>query len=708
MLTGRFSLIWILCVLLSLWIVFSLCRTITVQRDGWNRMAAKSLSSRGIIYPKRGDILAYDGSILATNLQYYNTYIDLRSPSFRIIEFVDSMDLLCDSLASLFPFRNAAQWKEHLERGISIPKDRRSRSWSIAKKLTYEQVQQVKKLPFFRGYRNSAKSGLVVEPVSVRSYPFGLMAKLSIGHVGMTSTDKAVIGRSGLECTLDSLLYGVNGVSRIAMGARGTYMAVDTPAVDGCDVTTTIDITIQDILENELGEMLLSAKADWGTAMIMEVQTGDIKAISNLERDSTSATPRYIEARNRIVDRVEPGSVMKVMTMAVAMHYGYADPSKVYSIGRSYAYGGKRPITDTHSPAQLRVDQFICYSSNIGMTKLTMPQYESNPNLFRDRLRELGFFDRFNSGIAGEVPPYFKTLQNNLGGRIDLSRMCYGYTTAIPPLYTCAFYNAVANDGKFVRPRLVKSIHYPDGRDSVIPVSYVRDRILSTEQAAELRRQIHSVVWEQGGTAKTLRNPIVDIAAKTGTAKIALEKPKDSLGHTINVPNWKGGYLDGHYRVAMCGFFPYDNPRYTCIVVISDPKGMYRGASGSCGIVLKNTALKMYARGMLDENRKFVPAATEQTQPLAITSFNSSSNNNLRTALGLSTLRTFPHPNAEYPAGQVPDVRGVSLREALARLESAGYAVSFEGLGYVDSQTPAPGTAASPGTRVTLTLKNLE
>lgn len=707
-LTRRLLIIWGICALLAVAIIVMLVTTVTAHRQGWNSMYLESISQRQTIPPERGNILASDGSILATNLQYYDVVMDLRSKPFAIDKYVDSIPYLADTLAAVYPTRTAEQWRQYLESGIAKPKSLRSRCFVLARKVTYEQAQAFKKYPFFRHTRNSARTGLRLDPVTVRSYPFGEMAHLSIGRttfIDSTAVDRH--GYCGLEKALDSLLYGTPGVKKLQIGSRGTYMAVDTPAVNGCHVTTTIDITLQDILESELGEMLINANADWGTAMIMEVQTGDIKAISNLERDTLSRTPRYIEARNRTVEPVEPGSVMKVMSMAVALRYGYAHLSQVYSIGRSYAYLGRKPITDTHSPAQLRVDQFICYSSNIGMAKMSMPQYDSNCNLFRDRLAEMGFFDRFHTGISGECTPRFPTLQNNVGGRLSLSRMVFGYATQIPPLYTCAFYNAVANDGRFVRPRLVKALHYPDGRDSIIPVSYVRDRILSSEQAAELRRQIRSVVWEQGGTARTMQSPIVEIAAKTGTANIARELPKDSRGYTIKVPGFKGGYLQGHNRVAVCAFFPYENPRYTAIVVISDPKGAFRGAQYCCGAVIKNAALKMYARGMLDDNPEFRAQVTEMNQPLAHTSFQPERNNELRAAVGAARLRTFHRPSANYSQGQVPDVQGVSLREAVTHLESAGYGVDFEGFGYVDRQDPPAGTTASPGTIVRLSLKNI-
>lgn len=707
LIAGRFSIIWLLCLALAIAICLYLVRTTTVHADAWNNKADSTLTRRDVITPNRGDILASDGSILATNLCYYNVRIDLQSPSFKIIEFNDSIPFIADSLAVYFPTRTREEWIRHLRAGISVPKSQRSRGWSIAKKVTVEKANRARKLPFFRGWRNSAYTGLVIEPEMVRSYPFGQMARLSVGRVGMTNTDSRVIGRSGLECALDTLLYGVPGVKRRRIGTRGTYMAVDTPAIDGYDVTTTIDITVQDILESELGEMLIAANADWGTAMIMEVKTGDIKALSNLERDSTSAEPRYIPALNRIVEAYEPGSVMKVMSMAVALRYGYAHLDRTYTIGHSYNYIIRRPIRDTHSPGTLPVRKFMEYSSNIGMVKMSMPEYESNTNLFRERLAEMGFFDRLNTGIARERRPYFPMLTNNNEGRINLSRMVFGYSTMIPPLYTCAFYNAIANDGRFVRPRLVKSLRTPDGVDSIIPTSYVRDSILTPEQARELRRQMHDVVWEPGGTAKALRNPIVEIAGKTGTTKLTIEKPKGPDGKPLNIPNWRGGYREGHYRVTFCGFFPYENPRYTCIVVISDPKMPYRGPAVSSGTVLKNTALKMYARGMLDEDPEFHPAPENESVPLVYASFTEGRNRTLHNVISANRVRTFSNPAQNYPSGQVPDVRGVSLREALTHLEGAGYAVDFSGVGFVDEQTPPPGTSAPPGTCVHLRLKNL-
>lgn len=707
---GRFGIIFLITLVLAVLIGRKLVLTTVFQAEAWNKMAASTLRDSIEITPLRGEILAADGSILATNLYYFNIMLDLRTERFKIAEFVDTLPMICDSLAKYFPPKTAKEWREKFDRALEIPKSGRTRNFVIAKAVPEEKLNIIKSWPFYRHFKSSNCTGLKVDQVMKRSYPFGKMARLSIGRVGQDTSSAEVRGRSGLERALDSLLYGQPGLKRKVVSTRGTRFSEEKPAIDGYDVTTTIDITMQDILEAELGQMLIDAKADWGSAILMDVATGDIKAMSNLERDSTSRTPRYIEALNRAVQRYEPGSVMKVMSMAVALEKGYAKPiSREYSIGRSYAYLNRRPISDTHSPGSLPVSRFIEYSSNIGMVKLLLPHYDNNPQQFTEDLRDLGFFDTFNTGIAREIPPFIPSLKNNVGGRLDLSRIVFGYSSMIPPLYTCAFYNAVANDGRFVRPRLVKGLRLPDGRDSVIPVSYVRERMMSSENAAILRKMMRGVVWEQGGTAKCLKNDIVEIAGKTGTAKIALEdkRPRyDKNGKKLDLPKFKGGYLEGHYRVTFCGFFPYENPKYTCIVVISDPKLPLRGPAVSAGTVLKNVALKLFARGLLVDDPKFDSSNSYGDTPTVYSSFNNKRNELLHRDLRLGVTRAIRQPELTSAQGCVPDVKGVSLREALSRLEAAGFAVDFNGVGYVYAQEPEAGQEAVPGTKVKLSLRH--
>ena len=710
----RFILVLALVGVLAVAIVVKLVNNTIIHGSDFEKKGKELLSDTIKSAPMRGEILASDGSILATNLSYYDLRIDFKAPKFKIVEYHDSIPELADSLARHFKQRTRKEWEAHLRKPLRDSLQNRSRSFLLLKGIPEDMYIKVKEtFPFFRGFKKSTQNGLKAEPVIRRSYPYGEMAALSIGRVGEVSGGE-IHGISGLEKALDSLLYGTPGLKTKKMFTKGVGYWDEVPAKNGTSLITTIDITMQDIVEQELSEMLIKSRADWGTVILMETSTGDIKAISNLERDSTSRTPRCIEAMNRAVLAYEPGSVMKVMSMAVALNKGYAKPlTREYPIGRSYIYMGKN-LTDTHSPATLPVSQFIEYSSNIGMVKLMTPHYQNDPNRFRAELAELGFFDRFNTGIARERIPYFPKLENNRNGFLNLSRMVFGYTTQIPPLYTCAFYNAVANDGRFVRPRLVKGYRLPDGRDSIFDVTYVRERILTGEDAASLRKMMHDVIWEKGGTARGLKDSKVELAGKTGTCRLAKEAPRDSLGRRIPGIPFTGGYIDGRYRVTFCGFFPYENPKYTCIAVISDPRDEFKGASASSGEVVLSIAKKLYARGYLSETTEYVPdpkIPPVGAVPTIYASFNPDRSARLHNSLHLKTSKTIIRPdNASMvkEEGVVPDVRGVGLREALAILEEAGYEVDFRGIGYVESQAPAAGTKLSPGSKVQLNLRHLE
>ncbi len=279
--------------------------------------------------------------------------------------------------------------------------------------------------------------------------------------------------------------------------------------------------------------------------------------------------------------------------------------------------------------------------------------------------------------------------------------MVFGYSTMIPPLYTCAMYNAIANDGKFVRPRLVKSLRSPDGVDSIVPVTYVRDNVCSPKNAQLLRDMLYQVVWGEGGTAKALKSDIVTIAGKTGTCRIIAEsKPSAKNDSTKRT----GGYLDGHYRLSFCGFFPFDKPKYTAFVMVSDPSPAYKGAATTAGMVLKNVALKLYSRGMLDNSSDLNETIAEESRPTLYASNDRGRHDRLAAGLHMPAGTVISAPSATDP-GLIPDVRGLGIREAVVTLEKAGYNVDFTGVGYVIEQMPAPRTRAPKGTQVTINLK---
>lgn len=684
-------------------------QTTVVYADEWNKKANAELMKEETIPPVRGEILACDGSVLATNLIYYTARIDFGSSRFLKREFADSLNLLCDTLAARHPQYTREQWYERLHKASTDPKP--SRCFLLLRNLSYTQAEALKKYPFFRGSRNRNKTGLTFETNHRRSYPYGDMARRSVGRVGQTRSNSEVHGISGLEYALDSLLYGKPGRYKKVPLTHRIENWTDVPATDGYTVTTTIDVAMQDIVEHELNEMLTTTEAEWGTAILMEVATGDIKAISNLERDTVTGT--YGEAMNYALQGYEPGSVMKVISMTVAVEDGFVtDLDQAYSIPGGYVFGGGNPIRDTHSPSSLTVRQFLEYSSNIGMTKLVAPHFTDDPNAFRERLRKMGFLDRLNTGIAGEHPPYFPYLDKKSGGLTSLGRQTYGYASQIPPLYTCAFYNAIANDGKFVRPRIYKRISSRT-TDSVIAPSYVREQMCSPQTAATVRELMKRVVYEKGGTARRLKNDYVELAGKTGTSKIVnmVMEPrriwkktgkdrKDSVLVDTVMPVQKG--YTNSLRLAFCGFFPFENPKYTCMVLISKPSPGYRGAGVTSGMVFKNIALKMFSRGMLGNSSDFNTGEEARgSRPTVHASSDRSRTESLKGMLGTETVARMRTPTA---VRGVPDVKGMSVRDAIVALEDKGYNVRIKGSGYVSAQTPAPGTAAAPGTKVVLTL----
>lgn len=703
---SRYAAVIALVLLLCGWISFRLVDNTVIHASNWNNKADSLLNEIVTVYPDRGDILACDGSVLATNVNVYTLRIDYRTDAFMEARFRQSVDSLADSLAAYFPIRDKKGWKEHLMRPLKVAeKSARTRNHTLLKEISYDQYKLVRRFPFFE-IKNCNRTGLTKETHVKRLYPYGEMARRSIGR---TNQPKGrLIGYSGLEYALDSLLSGTPGKARRIPLTRNIVPVADTPAINGATVVTTIDVEMQDIVEDELNAILTKTKAQWGTAILMEVSTGDIKAISNLERKKGDSS--YCESMNHAIAPVEPGSVVKLVGMIIAMEDGFAsNTNKTFVTERGgFRYQNAKAIKDTHfsQSGSLPIYSLLEYSSNIGMTKLVAPHFEHNPDSYRLRVGKLGLFDRFGTGIAGEQPAFYPRLANNRGGRIAMSRMIYGYTTQIAPLYTCALYNAIANDGAFVRPRLVKGLKTSDGRDSTIAVSYVRESICSPANAKQLRYMLRRVLTEKGGTAKGINSDLVEIAGKTGTALISKERPKYTRADTLagRVKPFVPGYLEGHYRLAFVGFFPYDKPKYTCMVVIADPAPGIRSAQYTSGATVVAIAENLYSRGMLDNSSDFrveVPESPQKYPELYATTSNSKVQR-LENDFGFDDYGHFSTPVCH--GSGIPDVVGLGVREALVLLEESGFVPKFSGAGYVAAQSPLPGTDAPYGSTVMLTL----
>ena len=695
----RYGIVVGIMLVFSTMIASKLFKTTVVQASEWNKKAESVLTDTIPIEPERGKLLADNGSVLAANLQYYIVRIDWFTDGIKTDTLMKDIGALCDSLAAFDSSMDAAQWKKKILQdrknildAANHPapgkKPRKNRAYRLFPyMLTHKEYERVRQFPFLRRPKN--KNGFYYEKHNRRMKPYGDMASRSIGNVGEDSLSSSIHGRSGLEMALDSLLYGKPGKAQSIQLTNGIVRAESVPAVKGYDITTTINVQLQDIVENELNDMCIESGADWGTCVLMEVATGEIKAISNLERNPT--TGEYVEGVNHAVLGYEPGSVVKTISMMVALEDGIVtDINAPIATGSDWMYAGRNISDRPHGAATRTPREIIETSSNIGMAKLIVKDYGQNPGGFRKRLEEMGFFEPFHSGIAGEMVPNYPVLGNKNWDKLSLTRQAYGYATTIPPLYTLAIYNAIANDGKFVRPHLFKKLSREGEPDSIIPVTYVRQQVCSPENAQKLRIMLRDVVWGSHGTARHwVQDKRVEIAGKTGTAFI----------------NAAGQY-GAKKRLAFCGFFPYDKPKYSCIVLML---GADRGAGACSGMVLKNIALKMYARGLLGSMPNYTETVKDQPKdaksyPTLFASMADNKANNIRRGLGLEKPHTYARPQRIEKG--VPNVIGLNVREAIKMLEDAGLSVSFTGSGMVTGQSLAAGSQYARGQRINLRLRN--
>ena len=709
----RYALIAICLVIFSGLITAKMIKTTIIEVEGWNKKAERELSSIDTIQPIRGNILAADGSILATNVTNYAVRLDFRSDRFMEDRYIMALDSLSDSLATYFPIRTKQEWKRYLEEPLSKPKDKRSRVFTLVHNVTYSDYLKLCTFPFLN-IKNRNKNGLVKDELYRRNYPYGAMARRSIGRVAYPDTiSKEQHGISGLEMSLDSLLFGQVGIARKAVVTRDLVNWTDIPAINGYDVRTTIDIKMQDIAENELNRMLSTNHADWGCVVLMEVATGDIKAISNLERKITKNNDTiYVEAMNRAIQGIEPGSVIKTLSMLIALEDGFVtDLDQVYNTA-PYNYARCGTITDCDRTTNKPIREFLERSSNVGMTKLMAPHFEKNPIAFRQRVEQLGLLELFNIGIAGErIPRISETMFNvKAGGLGNMARMFYGYALEFPPLYTLALYNAIANDGKFVRPRLY-SEYSRDGVVTENPVSYVRDSICSVKNARILQDLLKRVVWGPAGTARNyVKSDIVSIAGKTGSGYVAnvIQKQYDANGNEITLTDKERRQLGGYGKklnYTFCGFFPTEAPKYSCVVVISNPRRPPMSAASASGVVLKNIALNLHARGLLGNESDYRENPAENSTPVFYSSVEGGEYNGVCADFGITSSSSFAAP--QTCSQGVPDVTGLGLRDAVSTLEQAGYNVTFSDnkyTGYVVRQEPRHGTELPSGETVALTL----
>lgn len=682
----RYGLVVIFILMITGFIVYRLVKTTVVDADKWLEVADKAFNNVDTIVPRRGDIMSCDGNLLATNIYLHTLRIDYQTPLFKRDSLKKYLNLLSDSLARYYPRYKSEEWAKRLMLNVKDDRSKCSQCYPLITGLTSDEVKRIENFPFFK--LGKKHTGLYDEKYLERVRPYGSMARRSIGK--LTSCNSRIQhGWYGLEKALDTLLVGEPGLTEPMLLTKGVGAVPGKPAVDGYNVYTTIDIGMQDLLENSLEKVLEQYRAEWGCSVLIEVATGDVKAIANLEI-SPKKGEGYIESLNRVVQGFEPGSVIKTLSMLVALENGVVtnlnEPIDING-GKWQYLGGK--IWDHIFVPTVPVQNVLEYSSNIATAKIILRGFDKHPGEYYSKVKSLGFLERMNVGIAGERPPRFDSLPNNSQGRRALASQAYGYATEIPPIYTAALYNAIANDGKFVRPRLVKRL-VRDDVDSTLDVTYVRDRICSVKNAGILRKMLEQVVWSEKGTARSVRSDKVRIAGKTGTAK-----------RIIN-----GKYVP-QYRYAFCGFFPVENPRYTCMTLIAYPSQEPQNAGRLSGQVCKMVAEGLYSRGYLGDHTVFdKTAAPEAETPLFMASTDSKRHDVIYNQLGLKGKHRLAknHNQGMTENGCVPDVTGLPLREALGILESKGCEVTTTSAGHVVAQTPMPGETLPANSHIDLKL----
>lgn len=696
----RYGIITFVFLLFAAIVVSRLFTTTMIEAPEWNERARRDFSRIDTIKPERGDILANNGNILACNLKVYDVKIDLRHIKVQRRKLIwAQIDSLADSLDRYYPRRKDLlsshpdtikkySWHTKLKREFEKEPARRTRSLRVIKGGTLEDFNRIKQFPYLRDFKGRGfRNPVYTEERNVRIYPYGRMAYRSIGRVNENEHGE-FHGYSGLEKDLDSLLYGKEGYAKKVTLTSGVSNWVTQPTQRGYNVQTTIDIDLQDMLEEQLHQICREARAEWGTAVLMEVATGEIKAIANIE----NINGEYGEALNRAVRGFEPGSVMKPISLMIAFEDGL-----VKSVNDGVDCSPFQRTSDPHAPSFKTMKQVIEMSSNTGIARVIFRGYAADPSKFHDRLEQIGFFEPMHSGIAAEDTPHVRRLlpQDSKGNNItmtarhlDLARQAYGYNTTIPPLYTLAYYNAIANGGKLVRPHLMKRLIGED-LDSVMPIDYIREQVCSPETAEKVKQCLREPVWGEHGTARAVRDERVMIAGKTGTA--------------YPVHEHGGGYDTSRRRYAFAGFFPYENPKYSCIALILAPSGT--SANRTSGQVVKNMALKMYSRGMLD-NASTYTARRQDATPIVAASRRGSASAVGR-AVGASGAKTIKaeDPSHNIALRAMPNVMGYDAPTALRILEEQGVNVRLHGSGRVVSQSIPPGAQLSRGSTITLTLR---
>lgn len=549
----------------------------TVERDEWLKVAEKQVPTHRPIQATRGNILDCNGQLLASSMPQYYMYMDASVPALHDNNghlFTTYIDTLARDLSLIVPEHTQAEYKARITRAY-LRSNKRLRVCDH--RINYLQRRELERNPLLK--KGKYKSGVFFEDQYRRIKPFGILASRTIGGIYGDGGG----GNSGLEKRFDKELRGIDGMSSIQRIGGRNESVTEVEAQDGLDVVTTIDANLQDIVENVLMAKTVERHAKWGCAILMETKTGYIRAIANLDRDPQSED--YFEAQNHAVQRVEPGSTFKTIALVAALDDDKIAIDDTVSVSRQPWQYFSVKHTDAHPmDTLLTVRSALAVSSNIALAKLITRSYEGSAKKFVRRIERMGLMD----SVYCEIPGADKVRIDIPRDTVTLSKMSYGYSVELSPMQILMFYNAIANGGRMMRPMLVTAIRRNGETVRSFRPEVVKSSICSSRTLRDIQSALHDVVWDSHlGTAaakpwsRKAQSKLVAIAGKTGTAQLIMP------GH---------GYSAGHHRMTFVGYFPEDNPQYTCICMIEDPRpaGTY-DAGMDCGTAVRLIAEKTMA-----------------------------------------------------------------------------------------------------------------
>ncbi len=691
--------------------IIILCKALwiaTVEREYWTQVSSRLKKDSVEISPVRGNILSCDGRLMASSLPEFKLFMDFKAGG----EKKDSLwkvkvDSICEGLHEIFPEKSASEFKAHLEEGHK----KMSQNWPIwHKRVPYDIYSQVKKLPVFN--LSKFKGGFHIVEFNARQRPFGSLARRTIGDM-FGAKDTA---RCGLELSYDSILRGKKGLLKRRKVMNKYLSITEMEAIDGADIVTTIDVGMQDLAERAVIDELREINGNVGVAIVMEVQTGDIKAIVNMTKCSDG---EYREVKNNAVaDLLEPGSVFKTASLIVALDDGVVDTTYMVETGSGIwdMYGAKMRDHNWHKGGYqtISLPRTLEVSSNIGVSRIIDRFYGKNPEKFVEGINRLGLSANLNLPLVGATAPRIRMPKKNSRGQyINWSKtalpwMSIGYETQIPPISTLTFYNAIANNGKMVRPRFVQRIVKDGEVIQEFPTEVIKEKICKEKTLREMQTILEHVVSQ--GLGKKAGSPSFKVAGKTGTAQVS---------------KGAGGYKTGmtNYLLSFAGYFPADAPRYSCIVCIQK-SGLPASGGGMSGLVFHNIA-----EGIMAQNLKLDVADARDSMSIFMPDVK---NGNILAAdyvlshLGITANKNWSGSYLDgnpiwgtakreknsvvlakapvYAKNVVPDVSGMGARDAVYMLETRGIKVRMTGRGKVHEQSLAPGHVIRKGETCVLKL----